>query len=134
MALVTGETKEAFDRDEMARKGPLDHGLLNIPLSKRGDIDKDIDRYKADKAKQDKAEAKETAVKRKTDKQEAKEMLAEHQEAILKKHGPKYGEKNLTGMFDQWQKWEPKKLIGFINKFKDETKLKDMLPPKQDLE
>ena len=82
MALVTGQTKEAFDRDEMARKGPLDHGVLNIPLSKRGDIDKDIDRYKADKAKQDKAEAKETAVKRKTDKQEAKEMLAEHQEAM----------------------------------------------------
>ena len=26
----------------------LDHGLLNLPLSKRGDIDKQIDRYKAE--------------------------------------------------------------------------------------
>ena len=26
----------------------LDHGVLNVPLSKRGDIDKQIDRYKAE--------------------------------------------------------------------------------------
>jgi hypothetical protein len=26
----------------------LDHGILNVPLSKRGDIDKQIDRYKAE--------------------------------------------------------------------------------------
>jgi len=29
----------------------LDHGLLNLPLSKRGNIDAQIDRYKADQAK-----------------------------------------------------------------------------------
>lgn len=28
----------------------LDHGVLNVPLSKRGNIDKQIDRYKRDKA------------------------------------------------------------------------------------
>ncbi|WP_345873035.1 hypothetical protein [Shewanella algae] len=29
----------------------LDHGLLNIPLKKRGDIDAQIDKYKAKQAK-----------------------------------------------------------------------------------
>ena len=29
----------------------LDHGLLNVPLSKRGNIDAQIDRYKADEAR-----------------------------------------------------------------------------------
>lgn len=28
----------------------LDHGVLNVPLSKRGNIDKQIDRYKREKA------------------------------------------------------------------------------------
>lgn len=30
----------------------LDHGLLNVPLSKRGNIDAEIDRYKADRARE----------------------------------------------------------------------------------
>lgn len=36
----------------------LDHGLLNIPLSKRGNIDAQIDRYIADKDKTASAERK----------------------------------------------------------------------------
>lgn len=28
----------------------LDHGILNVPLSKRGDIDKQIDRFKREQA------------------------------------------------------------------------------------
>lgn len=28
----------------------MDHGILNIPLAKRGDIDAQIDSYKAEKA------------------------------------------------------------------------------------
>lgn len=45
----------------------LDHGLLNIPLAKRGDIDAQIDRYKASKAQ-------EAAVARKA----ATKLLEEH--------------------------------------------------------
>jgi hypothetical protein len=30
----------------------LDHGLLNVPLAKRGNIDAQIDRYKADQARE----------------------------------------------------------------------------------
>jgi hypothetical protein len=35
---------------------PLDHGVLNIPLRKRFDIDKEIDRYKAEQRKLKKKE------------------------------------------------------------------------------
>lgn len=34
----------------------LDHGILNTPLASRGDIDKQIDKYKAEKAKEDRKE------------------------------------------------------------------------------
>lgn len=36
----------------------IDHGTLNVPLSKRGDIDKQIDAYKAQQAALDKLAAK----------------------------------------------------------------------------
>lgn len=36
----------------------LDHGVLNVPLHKRGDIDREIDRYKTELAKQAKAASK----------------------------------------------------------------------------
>ena len=36
----------------------LDHGMLNVPLAKRGCIDAQIDAYKAQKARNAKAEAK----------------------------------------------------------------------------
>lgn len=31
--------------------GRLDHGILNVPLAKRGNIDAQIDRYKAEQAR-----------------------------------------------------------------------------------
>ena len=50
----------------------FDHGILNVPLSKRGNIDREIDRYKAQqradaraKAKADAAEMKELRAKAK---------------------------------------------------------------------
>lgn len=36
----------------------IDHGMLNLPLAKRGCIDAQIDAYKAQKARNAKAEAK----------------------------------------------------------------------------
>ena len=36
----------------------IDHGMLNVPLAKRGCIDAQIDAYKAQKARNAKAEAK----------------------------------------------------------------------------
>lgn len=40
----------------------LDHGVLNVPLAKRGNIDAQIDKWKADQAKAAKAKAKDAAI------------------------------------------------------------------------
>ena len=39
----------------------VDHGMLNVPLSKRGNIDRDIDRWKAQEADANKRRARELA-------------------------------------------------------------------------
>lgn len=54
----------------------LDHGTLNIPLSKRGNIDAQLDRYKADNAKRSAAARKATMIALKADQARAKELFA----------------------------------------------------------
>ena len=54
----------------------LDHGILNLPLSKRGNIDAQIDRYKADQAKTANAARKERAAEVAILRIEAKTLLA----------------------------------------------------------
>ncbi|MCE7031753.1 hypothetical protein LY625_03825 [Lysobacter sp. GX 14042] len=39
--------------------GSFDHGILNVPLRKRGNIDAEIDRYKAQQAREAKSLARE---------------------------------------------------------------------------
>lgn len=68
----------------------LDHGVLNVPLSKRGNIDKQIDRYKREKAIAERNEldarkaefdAKKTKALAMVDQlsdQRAQELMAEH--------------------------------------------------------
>lgn len=56
----------------------LDHGILNVPLSKRGDINAQIDRYKADKAR----EAKETARRHHAERQAQWALVREAKTAI----------------------------------------------------
>ena len=54
----------------------LDHGILNVSLAKRGNIDAQIDRYKADQAREAKASAKERAAQLKADRKIAKALLS----------------------------------------------------------
>jgi hypothetical protein len=54
----------------------LDHGMLNVPLAKRGDIDSQIDAYKRGVAAQSKAAAKVQAAQTKADRARAAEVLA----------------------------------------------------------
>jgi hypothetical protein len=53
----------------------MDHGILNIPLSKRGDIDAQIDRYKAEQAAIAKAKAQADFAQAKIDRASAHELL-----------------------------------------------------------
>lgn len=54
----------------------FDHGELNVPLHKRGDIDAQIDKYKADQAKAEKAERTSRAATLKTNRADAKAAVA----------------------------------------------------------
>jgi hypothetical protein len=54
----------------------MDHGILNVPLSKRGNIDAEIDRYKAGEAKAALAARKSRSEQTREDRQEAKRLLA----------------------------------------------------------
>ena len=99
----------------------MDHGVLNIPLSKRGDIDAQLDAYKREAFAQEKRASMLKAAQRKADKAQAKQLLAKHEAAILARHGEKFGVKALRETLDQWAKWEPAKLIAFVNKFLSES-------------
>lgn len=54
----------------------LDHGILNVPLAKRGNIDAQLDRYKADMARAEKAEAKAKAAETRELRVKAKALIA----------------------------------------------------------
>lgn len=54
----------------------LDHGVLNIPLSKRGNIDAQIDKYKAGVARDEAAERRASSKKLAEQRIEAKRILA----------------------------------------------------------
>lgn len=53
---------------------PLDHGVLNIP-GRLNTIDRDLDRYKAEKAAEKRAAAKAATAKLKAERKEAKAVL-----------------------------------------------------------
>lgn len=54
----------------------LDHGILNVPLAKRGNIDAQIDRYKADKAREEREARKAQVSQTKIDRAEAKALVS----------------------------------------------------------
>ena len=60
----------------MQTSQPLDHGVLNLPLSKHGDIDAELDRYKAQQAREAKAARKEAAARTKELRAAAKAAVA----------------------------------------------------------
>lgn len=53
----------------------FDHGTLNVPLAKRGDIDNQLDAYKAQVAATRKAEERKLAAELKTLRTEAKALV-----------------------------------------------------------
>lgn len=99
----------------------MDHGLLNIPLAKREGINTLFGIRRADAERAEAAAEKAAAVARKATKARAKELLALHCEAIVARHGEKFGAKALRQTLDQWAKWEPAKLVAFVDKFQRES-------------
>ena len=100
---------------------PLDHGVLNMPLSKRGDIDAQLDKYKAEQSRKEKLSRSEQSAKMASDKKLAKSLLSTYQEAIIERLGHKYGHNELRNTLQDLAKWEPSKLISIVEKHKKET-------------
>ena len=93
----------------------LDHGLLNIPLARRGDIDAGIDRYKREQAAAAKAKQKAAAAAHRELKEQARVALAELILApgLLDTKANKLGisRRKLTVLLADWAKWQPAKVI-----------------------
>jgi len=94
----------------------LDHGVLNVPLAKRGDIDAQIDRYKAQQAKAKRQAERERAVQFKAQKAEAARLLAAHEQTIVQMFAVKFSAKQVRDLIRSWAKWEPAKLIALVDK------------------
>lgn len=61
----------------------LDHGILNVPLSKRGNIDAQLDAYKAQQAAERRAKAKADAAEMKALRARAKALVDAADPAVL---------------------------------------------------
>ena len=104
-----------------AAKPRLDHGVLNLPLDKRGggSINSQLDRYKADLAKAKKAADKEAVIMRRSDKAIARDLFTQHAQALAESTAAKRGipVKDSIKLMDHLAKWEPKKLIKLLEKY-----------------
>lgn len=93
----------------------LDHGILNLPLAKRGNIDAQLDAYKAQQSADAAVARKAAAEAHRTAKAAAKialAALAANKELIAAKAAKLGGTpRELLGMLTDWSKWEPKKLL-----------------------
>lgn len=61
----------------------FDHGLLNLPLSKRGDIDAEIDRHKAEQSRAERRESKRRAAQLRADREIARRLVENVSESLV---------------------------------------------------
>jgi hypothetical protein len=99
----------------------MDHGILNVTLSKRGDIDKQIDEYKRDQAAKANVARKNAADQRKLDKEAARvcleAILARPELIAAKAEALGFSSKDLRYQLRSWATWEPKKLLSLSAKW-----------------
>lgn len=93
----------------------MDHGILNTPLSKRGDIDAQLDRRKRDQAAvataARKAKAAETRDLKARAKQALKDILAVAGLVDAKAEKLGVSRAKLVAQLTDWSKWQPANLI-----------------------
>lgn len=100
----------------------LDHGELNIP-GRTNTIDAELDRFKAEQARAKRAQQRADAQQRKADKAEAKQLFAQLGQAIIERHGDRFGRKELAHELERMVKWEPAKFITLARKFEAEQQV-----------
>lgn len=94
----------------------LDHGALNVPLAKRGNIDAQIDRFKADQARQQRADRRTRSEKLADDRIEAKDLLADASVERLTELAGKCGV-TVAALRKQLKSdahWQPRTVIGIF--------------------
>lgn len=93
----------------------LDHGLLNLPLAQRGDIDAQIDKYKRGKRAQEQQARKASAAEHKALKAQAKVALVEMNgcAGLLEAKAAKLNitRKQLYDALLDWAKWQPARVV-----------------------
>jgi len=103
------------------RRNGLDHGVLNVPLDKRGggSLDAQIDRWKRERAAAAKVERKTAAAKHKADKAEALALLAIVGDAVAEQFAarhPEHTKKATKTFLTQMAKDQPEKAIAFLTR------------------
>lgn len=93
----------------------LCHGELNIK-NRTNNINKELDAYKVEQAKIAKAKKQDNIDL----KNQAKNVFEQNKDAILKKHGERFGEEKLLKTLKDMARLEPNKFLMFVNKFKKE--------------
>jgi hypothetical protein len=93
----------------------LDHGILNLPLAKRGNVDAQIDAYKARQEASAEAKRKAAVAASRALKADAKQALAEllAAPALLQAKADKAGMTRtaLIVTLKDWANYSPKKVI-----------------------
>jgi hypothetical protein len=111
-----------------------DPAVVNIPLSKRGDIDKQIDKYKEKQAKEKKATDKEKSEKHKTElaakREEAKAYHEKYADKIIEKMKGKASASEVRQLMKTWLSVDPGKMILVAKKLeKEESEKKSNASP-----
>lgn len=96
----------------------LDHGILNVPLHKRGNIDAELDRYKAQQAADAREKAQAVRAQTEINRQRAKAMVAalsdERLQEIAKPHRLTAKQARTRLMSDAH--WQPALIIRALSK------------------
>lgn len=113
-APAMGQNLSCFaEAAEVLKGGDMDHGILNIPLAKRGNIDAQIDCYKADQkraaAKQRKADAAMLAGQRALAKAAVAAMPDERAAELMQRTG--LTRKQLDKKLNSIAHWTPDRIL-----------------------
>ena len=132
-------TGEGTNGDKIAERvamtaGKPDQAMVNIPLSKRGDIDSQIDKFKAGQVAEKKATAKESREQEKKDKEVAKGLFEEHGDAFAERTAAKSGrpKKEVIKFLEQMVKSDPTKARKLLEKVAAESVAKNAWDPDQE--
>lgn len=75
----------------MQKAEKFDHGILNIPLDKRGNIDAQLDAYKAQQSRCARAKAKADAAETKAQREQAKALVSTADSEMIARVATKSG-------------------------------------------